>query len=42
MARWSALDDELRARFRWLVVPADRLQRSVENLDRLATPPGQS
>jgi hypothetical protein len=42
MARWSAIDDELRARFRWPVVPVDRLQRSVENLDRLATPPGQS
>ena len=42
MARWSAVDDELRARFRWLVVPVDRLQRPVENLDRLATPPGQS
>ncbi len=42
MARWSAIDDELRARFRRPVVPVDRLQRPVENLDRLATPPGQS
>jgi hypothetical protein len=39
---WSAINDELRARFRWPVVPADRLQRSVENLDRLATRPEQS
>jgi Polyketide cyclase / dehydrase and lipid transport len=39
---WSAISDELRARFRWPVVPADRLQRSVENLDRLATRPEQS
>ena len=42
MARWTPTTDELRARFRWLVVPVDRLQRPVENLDRLATPPGQS
>ena len=38
---WSSISDELRARFRWPVVPADRLQRSVDNLDRLATRPGQ-
>ena len=36
---WTNISDELRARFRWPVVPADRLQRSVENLDRLATRP---
>jgi hypothetical protein len=39
---WTNISDELRARFRWPVVPVDRLQRSVENLDRLATRPGQS
>jgi len=33
---WTNISDDLRARFRWPVVPADRLQRSVENLDRLA------
>ena len=37
---WTNISDDLRARFRWPVVPADRLQRSVENLDRLATRPG--
>jgi hypothetical protein len=36
---WSAIDDELRAKFRWPVVPVDRLQRSIENLERLATQP---
>jgi hypothetical protein len=39
---WTNISDDLQARFRWPVVPADRLQRSVENLDRLATRPGQS
>ena len=36
---WTNISDQLRARFRWPVVPTDRLQRSVENLDRLATRP---
>ena len=36
---WTNISDELRARFRWPVVPVDRLQRSAENLDRLATRP---
>ena len=39
---WTGISDDLRARFRWPVVPVGRLQRSVENLDRLATRPGQS
>ena len=34
---WTMIRDELRAKFRWPVVPADRLQRSVENLERIAT-----
>jgi hypothetical protein len=38
---WTGISDDLRARFRWPVVPVDRLQRSAENLDRLATRPGQ-
>jgi hypothetical protein len=33
--------DNLRAKFRWPVVPADRLKNSVENLDCLATGPGR-
>ena len=39
---WTNIDDALRARFRWPVVPLDRLQNSVENLDRLATEPDES
>lgn len=39
---WTNISDELRARFHWPVVPVDRLQRSVQNLDRLATRPEQS
>jgi hypothetical protein len=39
---WTSIGDELRARFRWPVVPVDRLENSVENLDRLATEPGES
>jgi hypothetical protein len=39
---WTNISDELRARFRWPVVPVDRLQRSAENLDRLATRPERS
>ena len=34
---WTNISGELRARFRWPVVPADRLQRSVGNLERIAT-----
>jgi hypothetical protein len=39
---WTNISEDLRARFRWPVVPVDRLQRSVENLNRLATRPEQS
>jgi hypothetical protein len=39
---WTNISDDLRARFRWPVVPVDSLQRSIENLDRLATRPKQS
>jgi hypothetical protein len=39
---WTNIGDELRARFRWPVVPVDRLENSVENLDRLATEPDES
>jgi hypothetical protein len=39
---WTHISDELRARFRWPVVPVDRLERSVDNLDRMVTQPGQS
>jgi hypothetical protein len=34
---WTNISDELRASFRWPVVPADRLRRSLENLDRMVT-----
>ena len=37
---WASITDELRAKFSWPVVPADRLENSVENLDRLATRSG--
>src|SRR5258708_20070082 len=33
---WTNISEELRARFRWPVVPADRLEHSVGNLERLA------
>jgi len=36
---WTNISDELRARFRWPVVPVDRLQKSVDNLERMATEP---
>ena len=36
----ACITDELRAKFSWPVVPADRLENSVENLDRLATRSG--
>ena len=39
---WTNISEELRARFRWPVVPVDRLENSVENLDRLATEPDES
>jgi Polyketide cyclase / dehydrase and lipid transport len=35
---WTNISDELRAKFRWPVVPADRLAHSVENVKRLVTP----
>jgi hypothetical protein len=38
---WTNISDELRARFQWPVVPVDRLQRSIENLERLAAESGQ-
>jgi hypothetical protein len=34
---WTNISDELRAKFRWPVVPVDRLRRSLENLDRIVT-----
>jgi hypothetical protein len=33
---WTNISDELRAKFRWPVVPVEQLQRSLENLKRLA------
>lgn len=33
---WTNIRSELRERFRWPVVPVDRLQRSIENLERIA------
>jgi len=34
---WTNISDELRAKFRWPVVPADRMERSADNLERIAT-----
>jgi Polyketide cyclase / dehydrase and lipid transport len=34
---WTNISDELRAKFRWPVVPVDRLERSVAKLIRMAT-----
>jgi hypothetical protein len=34
---WSNISPDLRAKFHWPVVPLDRFQRSLENLDHLAT-----
>jgi hypothetical protein len=34
---WTNISDELRAKFRWPVVPADWLRRLLENLDRMVT-----
>jgi len=39
---WTNISDDLRARFRWPVVPADRLENTIGNLDRLATRPERS
>ena len=39
---WTKITDDLRARFRWPVVPADRLENTIGNLDRLATRPERS
>jgi len=39
---WTNISDELRARFRWPVVPVDRLEKSVDNLERMATQPDRS
>jgi hypothetical protein len=36
------ISDDLRGRFRWPVVPADRLENTIANLDRLATRPERS
>lgn len=35
---WANISDQLRAKFSWPVVPADRLQKSVANLKRIASP----
>jgi polyketide cyclase/dehydrase/lipid transport protein len=34
---WTHISDELRAKFSWPVVPIDRLERTIENLRRMAT-----
>jgi hypothetical protein len=34
---WSAISDELRAKFPWPIVPASMLERSAENLAQIAT-----
>lgn len=39
---WTNISEELRARFRWPVVPVDRLERSVGNLEGLAAGLGES
>jgi hypothetical protein len=39
---WTNISDELRAKFRWPVVPVDRLERSIENSKRLITQPESS
>ena len=36
---WTNISDELRAKFRWPVVPVDRFEPSLDNLERLATQP---
>lgn len=33
---WTNIGDELRAKFGWPVVPVERFERSLENLERLA------
>jgi hypothetical protein len=39
---WTNISEDLRARFRWPVVPVDRLERSVGNLEGLAAGLGES
>jgi len=39
---WTNISDELRARFRWPVVPVHRLERSVRNLEMLAAGLGEA
>jgi hypothetical protein len=34
---WANISSDLRAKFRWPVVPVDRLERSIDNLERIAT-----
>lgn len=34
---WINISDELRAKFRWPVVPVDRLENSIANLARMAS-----
>jgi len=36
---WTNISDQLRAKFSWPVVPVDRLEKSVEKLERIATQP---
>ncbi|MBV8983306.1 MAG: SRPBCC family protein [Acidimicrobiia bacterium] len=36
---WTNVSDELRSRFSWPVVPADRLEKSVERLAQLVAQP---
>jgi AcrR family transcriptional regulator/GNAT superfamily N-acetyltransferase len=39
---WSAVPPAAKARMRWPVVPLDRLERTLENLDRLVTGAAQA
>ena len=34
---WTNISDDLRARFRWPVVPVDRFERSIQRLGEIAT-----
>ncbi len=36
---WTNISAQLRLKFSWPVVPVDRLKKSVENLERIATQP---
>jgi hypothetical protein len=38
---WTNISDQLRAKFSWPVVPVDRLEKSVANLKRIASPEGR-